>query len=1184
MSKSITGPGLGNLSWNYGYPTAVGSWSSCTSGCGGTKTVAVTDSEGKVVKHTFGTVWGANDGQLLTVAEGTATTVLKTTNYSYGAWSDGGGQPFPQQIGYSDAEGDHFRVEQLTPQRSKIISQQGSTFQWYANAYDKFARPIDVTRSSSLGYSKEESLTYKDLFSYPDNSPLWVIGLPQSSTIVQPTPATQLYWNSYDTLGRLTTDYRFGFWQHIRTYNTDGTLATVTDGAQAAHVIGLSNWKRGVPQTISYPTGHSKSAVVNDYGRITSLTDEAGATTGYDYDALGRLKTITYPAETGFTYNATNVTFAPITGSAPYGLAAGTWKQTLTTGNLLEENYFDALWRPVISHRKDTGSGKERFVVKSYDVDGHTLFESYPLDSLSSYSGEFAGTNTLRDALSRPYQIQQSSELGTLPLTTYIDYLSGLQTKTTNPRGKATTVSYQAFDEPGDGAPVKIAAPIATTAIDRNVFGETKAITRSGALNGATVSATRSYVYDGYHRLCKRIDPESGATVMGYDAAGNIAWQAEGLALPDTAACNQGSVGATAKANFGYDARNRLLTTSYGDGTTLGTTRTLTGDGLPATVAKGNTSWTYTYNNRRLLTDEVLAFTGGSSYAIKHEYNANGDESYLTYPDSARPAQSPTAFGEQGSAGTHATAVTRKANGALTGYTFGNGIVRQISLNDRFLPSSITDTNPGAGTVYQVGLTYDANANVATLNDYLATTDTTAGSHNRTMGYDDLDRLKTASSPNEWGDAVYWYDPLDNLRTRTRTGQEVWTGYGSDNRINGFTVNGVGHTLTQDARGNITQRGNLVMNWDAENRLTSVTGPTSQSYEYDGNGRRALVHNADGSSLVQVYSSKGLLLFGQKLNASGAVTQNTKTFFLDGKPIVEINGSTASYLHTDALGSPVLRTDSSRAGTADTAYDPWGDTWTGNEPSTFGYTGHVNDTATGLVQMQQRYYDPLLGRFLTADPEPVNTKDGSNFNRYWYANNNPYRFTDPDGRLSCADMGGNCQSFGSLPSRQTTLVTAGAVLGGTVGAVGATACTTLTGGICGLGAPTIVVASITGGALVGGLINNAASWLEDVLLNEGTNSENKPKNTVSPGTSNPMEGEPGSTSTSNNSKGNKNQVRTYGTDGWPEKDVDYDHSHGKGRNNVGSPHAHDWGRPAGGGRPTQADRGPARPLLPGEGS
>lgn len=48
--------------------------------------------------------------------------------------------------------------------------------------------------------------------------------------------------------------------------------------------------------------------------------------------------------------------------------------------------------------------------------------------------------------------------------------------------------------------------------------------------------------------------------------------------------------------------------------------------------------------------------------------------------------------------------------------------------------------------------------------------------------------------------------------------------------------------------------------------------------------------------------------------------------------------------------------------------------------------------------MQQRYYDPGIGRFLSNDPMASDTKTGWNFNRYDYANNNPYRFTDPDGR------------------------------------------------------------------------------------------------------------------------------------------------------------------------------------------
>jgi RHS repeat-associated protein len=54
--------------------------------------------------------------------------------------------------------------------------------------------------------------------------------------------------------------------------------------------------------------------------------------------------------------------------------------------------------------------------------------------------------------------------------------------------------------------------------------------------------------------------------------------------------------------------------------------------------------------------------------------------------------------------------------------------------------------------------------------------------------------------------------------------------------------------------------------------------------------------------------------------------------------------------------------------------------------------------ATGLVYMQQRYYDPIAGRFLSVDPVTTNAKDGSFFGRYHYANNNPFKFKDPDGR------------------------------------------------------------------------------------------------------------------------------------------------------------------------------------------
>lgn len=56
------------------------------------------------------------------------------------------------------------------------------------------------------------------------------------------------------------------------------------------------------------------------------------------------------------------------------------------------------------------------------------------------------------------------------------------------------------------------------------------------------------------------------------------------------------------------------------------------------------------------------------------------------------------------------------------------------------------------------------------------------------------------------------------------------------------------------------------------------------------------------------------------------------------------------------------------------------------------------DSQSGLTYMQQRYNDPTIGRLLSVDPVSADGTNGKNFNRYYYAANNPYRFTDPDGR------------------------------------------------------------------------------------------------------------------------------------------------------------------------------------------
>lgn len=110
-----------------------------------------------------------------------------------------------------------------------------------------------------------------------------------------------------------------------------------------------------------------------------------------------------------------------------------------------------------------------------------------------------------------------------------------------------------------------------------------------------------------------------------------------------------------------------------------------------------------------------------------------------------------------------------------------------------------------------------------------------------------------------------------------------------------------------------------------------------------------------------------------------------------------VQAQTVEYIHTDALGTSVAVTDANRNVIERSEYEPYGALLNRPISDGPGYTGHVMDAATGLTYMQQRYYDPTLGRFLSSDPVAAR-EAGDNFNRYSYAFNNPYLFNDPDGR------------------------------------------------------------------------------------------------------------------------------------------------------------------------------------------
>ncbi len=94
----------------------------------------------------------------------------------------------------------------------------------------------------------------------------------------------------------------------------------------------------------------------------------------------------------------------------------------------------------------------------------------------------------------------------------------------------------------------------------------------------------------------------------------------------------------------------------------------------------------------------------------------------------------------------------------------------------------------------------------------------------------------------------------------------------------------------------------------------------------------------------------------------------------------------------------------------DIRYDAWGRICNssvvpyspGNEPELFlgrGYTGHEHLSQFGLVNMNARLYNPVLGRFLSPDPYVQMPDMSQNFNRYSYAMNNPLCYVDESGEF-----------------------------------------------------------------------------------------------------------------------------------------------------------------------------------------
>lgn len=342
--------------------------------------------------------------------------------------------------------------------------------------------------------------------------------------------------------------------------------------------------------------------------------------------------------------------------------------------------------------------------------------------------------------------------------------------------------------------------------------------------------------------------------------------------------------------------------------------------------------------------------------------------------------------------------------------------------------------------VQNLSYVFDAQGNL------LSRKDERTGGREEVFVYDRLNRLIEARldgiSPTPGANTTTLtlsYDKLGNICSKNGVGYS----YAGRSGCGLSGVGGSGGTGSASPHA-VTARGSLGYQYDAAGNMTTTTGDSngirtvrfdgggnadrlaistqSTSFWYAGGGRYLrLDESSDVPAKLTRYlggvewilrgggaeerrrSIGGFLLLTETVTAQQPTPTRKYRYLLTDHlgstdTLVDENGVVVERMSFDAHGS--RRAAASGTGlwasllpaVAPTDINPQV-----NAETTRGFTGHEHVDRMGLIHMNGRLYDPLLGRMLSPDPIVQEPYNAQNLNRYSYVLNNPLSYTDPSG-------------------------------------------------------------------------------------------------------------------------------------------------------------------------------------------
>ena len=404
---------------------------------------------------------------------------------------------------------------------------------------------------------------------------------------------------------------------------------------------------------------------------------------------------------------------------------------------------------------------------------------------------------------------------------------------------------------------------------------------------------------------------------------------------------------------YTYDENNNLTRMYHGAGTSgIATTYTYDKDGREVTAkASGNYYRTTSYDSLGRVDMQTWTNTGNPNTVI-YEYDDT---------DSTRRSSLPSAL------------ILGSRN---LGYTYdGNGNITRIQ---------DSDTNASGGTTKTISYQYD-ELNRLTREDNQVL--------NKTVTYS-YDLGGNLVSEKEY---AYTTGTLPAAAAETKTGtyDTVW----KDKLLNWN-----GTAMTYDAIGNMLTKGSTTYTWTQGRKLASVQNGKSIQYFYDhtGNRTRKVV---DGVTTQFRYA--GDLLVSERTGSE----KNLWYRYDSAGNVISVTYDSVFYTYVRNVQNDVIAMiDSKGNEVVRYTYDSWGRVMsiTGSMSETLGkknpfrYRGYYYDTETGLYYLKNRYYDPEIRRFISADDTGivvVSPRLLKEKNLYLYCDNNPVARVDIEGHF-----------------------------------------------------------------------------------------------------------------------------------------------------------------------------------------